>query len=123
MKVYPDEPAIDDQSSGMFLLGQRVEKFALVPTRAGKFSLPAIRVPWWDVATDQPREAVLPARTIEVLAAPPGQAAERSPPSAAAAAPRVPAAMPMATPPRYPRDQEPSQPGKGAVAARCHGSG
>ncbi len=99
MKVYPDEPAINDQSPGMFLLGKRVEKFALVPTQAGKFSLPAIRVPWWDVATDQPQEAVLSARTIEVLAAPPGQVANGSPPSPAAAAPGVPAAMPMAPAP------------------------
>ncbi len=48
----------------------------MVANRAGRFTLPEIRIPWWDVAQDTVRYAVLPARDITVA---PGASATASP--------------------------------------------
>jgi len=40
-----------------------------VPTRAGRWQIPELRIPWWDTDTNELRYAVLPGREIEVAAA------------------------------------------------------
>lgn len=71
LKQYPDQPLLNDVRNGDGMTGYRVEKVALVPTRPGKLVLPAIRIPWWNTRTGQREEAVIPSRTIEVVAAVP----------------------------------------------------
>ncbi|MFS8037690.1 BatD family protein [Xanthobacter sp. AM11] len=41
----------------------------IVPTRAGTLTLPAISVPWWNMATEQQDVAILPAVTLTVAPA------------------------------------------------------
>ena len=74
----------------------REQTVALVPTRPGEVTLPAVEVEWWDTETETRQSARLPARTIEVLPAvgapsgaatvavtpPPVSAATQSPPPA-----------------------------------------
>lgn len=43
-----------------------VEPVSIVPTRAGTVTLPAITIPWWNVATRKMETAVLPEETITV---------------------------------------------------------
>jgi hypothetical protein len=43
----------------------------VVPTRAGTYLIPEIRIPWWDTQTGQVQYAVLPARNITAAAAEP----------------------------------------------------
>jgi hypothetical protein len=71
LKFYPDQPDISENEVASGLLGARQDSAALVPTRAGSWSIPEIRVPWWDTETEQTRFATLPARTITVAAADP----------------------------------------------------
>ena len=42
----------------------------LIPTRPGKLELPPIELAWWDTEANEARVASLPARTVEVQAAP-----------------------------------------------------
>jgi len=71
LKYYPDQPVINDVEVGTGLLGTRQDSAALVPTRAGEWDIPEIRIPWWDIESGELRYAVVPARRISV--APPAQ--------------------------------------------------
>ena len=66
---YPDQPTIENGLDEDRLVGRRIERIALVPNRPGPFTLPEIRLRWWDVAAGRARETVIPARTIQVLPA------------------------------------------------------
>ena len=66
-KVYPDRAAADTRDDGRSVLGERVQSIAFVPTRAGRFTLPAIQLHWWDTQSDRERTAELPPREVEVL--------------------------------------------------------
>ena len=70
LKYYPDQPVIEDVEVDTGLSGARSDSAALVPTRAGSWELPELRIPWWDTQAKQMRVATLPARTINVSAAP-----------------------------------------------------
>lgn len=65
-EIYPDQETPQTDGSGDWLRGERVRKFALVPTRAGKLELPAVTIDWWDVRNDHGATASLPARTFMV---------------------------------------------------------
>lgn len=69
LRYYPDQPQISESESGNGIVGQRVDSAALVPSSAGRYRIPEIRIPWWDTERGELREAVLPAREIEVTAA------------------------------------------------------
>ena len=78
LKYYPDQPIISDNEVGTGLLGSRQDSAALVPTRAGDWEIPEVRIPWWDTSAETVRYAVLPARQITVATAP-SSAPEPSP--------------------------------------------
>ena len=71
LKYYPDQPDISDTEVATGLLGSRQDSAAVVPTRAGSWTIPEIRIPWWDIESGQVRYAVLPGREITVAAADP----------------------------------------------------
>ena len=100
IKAYPDQPVTQNGSDGVWLIGARQDKIALVPAQAGEFTLPAIEIHWWDTAQDRERIARLPERVINVLpaegmamppvvaevapaVAPPARATDPLPPAAA----------------------------------------
>jgi hypothetical protein len=68
LKLYSDQPLVQNQSGPDGLTGIRQEKIAIVPSRAGYFELPAIEIPWWNTQTGQQQVARIAARRIEVLA-------------------------------------------------------
>lgn len=68
LKQYPDQPLLNDIRNDTGVTGYRVEKIALIPTTAGKITLPAIDIPWWNTATQKKEVARIPERTIEVQA-------------------------------------------------------
>jgi hypothetical protein len=47
---YPDQAQTDEQKSVEGVTGTRIETFAIVPNRAGKFTLPATAIKWWNTA-------------------------------------------------------------------------
>lgn len=65
-RLYRNAPEFEDGSR----LSQRRDLNALVFTEAGTYQLPAVRVPWWNLETDQLEYAELPARSVEVKADP-----------------------------------------------------
>lgn len=75
LKYYPDQPEISEREIATGLLGVRKDSAALVPTQAGTFMIPEIRIPWWDTQTRQMRYAVVPQREITVAAADTGSSA------------------------------------------------
>lgn len=71
LKFYPDQPVISEQETSTGLLGLRQDSAALVPTRAGSWTVPEVRIPWWDTEKRELRYAVLPQRVLQVAAAAP----------------------------------------------------
>ncbi len=85
LKLYPDQPTLKDNKNDNGILGAREQKFAVIPTRAGKLNLPPIEVKWWNTATDREEVARLPAREITVQPGAPGASAPLPLPTYAAA--------------------------------------
>jgi HAMP domain-containing protein len=67
--VYADKPATSETLKGNTIIGDRIESYSLIPKKAGKLELPAIKVPWWNLKTQQVEYATLPARTFDVMPA------------------------------------------------------
>lgn len=74
LKYYPDQPVVNDSEAAAGLVGTRLDSVAVVPTQAGAWQVPELRIPWWDTDTNELRYAVLPGRQLEVAAAEPGVA-------------------------------------------------
>ena len=68
LRFYPDQESIDQSELAEGLQGLRVQSEALVARSGGTWTLPEIRVPWWNIETDRLEFATLPARTVVVTA-------------------------------------------------------
>jgi hypothetical protein len=69
MNVYPDKPELGRLIEPGGIRGIRKDQYALIGVTAGTVVLPALEVPWWNVATGEWQVARLPERSIEVLPA------------------------------------------------------
>ena len=69
MKVYPDQAELHANLSNNRLVSQKVQNFALVPSSAGDFLLPAMSITWFNTITNKIEQATLPTQTISVQAA------------------------------------------------------
>ncbi len=68
-EMYPDKSDTRTRDDGTWLYGERVRKFAFVPTRPGTLTIPGTSVKWWDTEHDRMETAELPAHTVTVLPA------------------------------------------------------
>jgi hypothetical protein len=68
-EIYPDKPDTRTRDDGTWLYGERVRKFAFVPSRPGSLTIPGVSVRWWDTVHDRAETVELPARTVKVLPA------------------------------------------------------
>ncbi|MFZ1795531.1 MAG: BatD family protein, partial [Dokdonella sp.] len=68
-EVYADKPQTQTRDDGSWLYGERTRKFAIVPTRPGTLTLPALEVQWWNTTGERMETASLPAREIKVTGA------------------------------------------------------
>ena len=66
LKAYPDEPKLKDVAQGGGIIGDREQNIALIADQAGSFTIPELRLSWWDTQTNQTREVTIPARTLVV---------------------------------------------------------
>lgn len=66
IKQYPDKAVLEDHRSTKGITGIRRQRIAIIPTGAGRYTLPEITIPWWNLDTATLEVARLPARTIEV---------------------------------------------------------
>ncbi len=69
LKAYPDQPVLEEKATDSGMLALRQEKVALIPSRAGSFTLPAIEIPWWNTRTQKMEVARIAERTITAIAA------------------------------------------------------
>ena len=90
LKYYPDQPTLSDERADTGVTGTRSEKAAIIPNLAGKYVLPEISIPWWNITMDKLEYAVVPERTVEVM---PGAAGANAP----AAAPQPQTQQPVVT--------------------------
>lgn len=69
IKVYPDKAKLNDEVSATGIVGSRMQSIALVASKEGLVTLPAIEIPWWNTRTQQVELARLPKRTLLIKAA------------------------------------------------------
>ena len=69
VKQYPDQAELENRRSANGITGQRVQKVALIPGTAGRYLVPAINLPWWNLQSGKMEIATIPAREIIVNAA------------------------------------------------------
>lgn len=67
LRQYPDQPSLNDQVTAKGVTGHRTEKIAIIPNQPGKYALPAVEIPWWNIETEKQEVARLPEHEIEVL--------------------------------------------------------
>lgn len=70
LKAYPDEPQLKDTPSGDGVLGKRDQSIALIADQPGHFTIPELRLSWWDTRSNQERQATLASQTLVVTPAP-----------------------------------------------------
>ena len=63
---YPDKPVLNDRRSGAGIVGKRQQKIALIATTGGRYTIPEISIPWWNLETRQLEFARIQSRTIDV---------------------------------------------------------
>ncbi|MGI9219555.1 MAG: BatD family protein [Woeseiaceae bacterium] len=67
MNVYPDKPELGRQIEPGGIRGIRKDQYALIGVTAGTVVLPALELPWWNVAKGEWEVATLPEHSIEVV--------------------------------------------------------
>ncbi|MPY21519.1 BatD family protein [Shewanella sp. YLB-07] len=67
LKTYPEKPVRKTFLRDKQMVSQLTQTLAIVPTKAGEYTLPAVTVPWWNPHTKRQEQATLPARTITVI--------------------------------------------------------
>ena len=67
--IYPDKASTQNRDAGDAITGERERKFAIVPNRPGRLTIPSIGIAWWDVVHDRAETASVPDVTLDVAAA------------------------------------------------------
>ncbi|WP_257263213.1 BatD family protein, partial [Endozoicomonas sp. ONNA2] len=78
---YPDKSGSADRETANGVQGQRTDSIAMIPTRPGKITLPAIEYTWFDTASGEIKTSRLPATEIDVAADPNANALTVPPPT------------------------------------------
>jgi hypothetical protein len=68
LKAYPDQPVLQEQKKADGLLAIREEKIALIPSKAGSYTLPSIEIPWFNTKSQKMEVARIPETTITAVA-------------------------------------------------------
>lgn len=68
LKAYPDQPVLQEQKKADGLLAFREEKCALIPSKAGTYTLPAIEIPWFNTESQKMEIARVPETTLTTVA-------------------------------------------------------
>jgi hypothetical protein len=66
LKQYPDKAIIEDKQSTTGITGYKQIKVALIPAKAGTYTLPEIKLQWWNTQTNKKEIATLPETIIDV---------------------------------------------------------
>ncbi len=66
LKVYPAKSEKLNQTGSQGILGVNKISMVLIPTAAGAFTLPEIKIAWWNIKKKRMETAVLPAESFQV---------------------------------------------------------
>jgi len=66
LKQYPDKAIIEDKPDTSGIIGYKQIKVALIPAKAGNYTLPKIELQWWNTRTNKKESASLPETIINV---------------------------------------------------------
>lgn len=69
IRQYPDQPELEREVTDAGLRASRTERYAVIAQQAGEVELPAIELPWWNVATGNWEVARVEPRRADVLPA------------------------------------------------------
>lgn len=67
MRMYPDQVKTETKTDGKTVFGLRHQDVSYIPNVAGKITIPAMQVDWWNVQTGKQEAFTIPAREVEVL--------------------------------------------------------
>lgn len=70
LKAYPEKPQRNTFLRDNQMVSQLTQTTAIVATQAGTYTLPEIKIPWWNPHLNKQQFATLPARTITVTGGP-----------------------------------------------------
>ena len=68
IKTYPDQPLLHEDKQSDGLSASREEKIVFIPSKPGEYSLPALKIQWFNSKTQKIEVAALPAVNIKALA-------------------------------------------------------
>ena len=68
LKQYPDKPVVENKQSTNGITGVKQIKVALIPSSAGDYTLPEIKIQWWNTKTNKKEMAIIPQTVISVIA-------------------------------------------------------
>jgi len=68
LKAYPDQPVLKEEKKVDGLLAFREEKCALIPSKAGSYTLAAIEIPWFNTISKKMETARIPETTLTAVA-------------------------------------------------------
>ena len=66
LNIYADQPELGRTLEEGGIRGVRKDQYAIIGLAGGELELPAVEVPWWDIAAGEWKIATLPARTLTV---------------------------------------------------------
>ncbi len=69
VKLYPDKTDSGTHVRDDLLIGQRVERSAIIFPAPGQYRIPAVEIPWWDTRNNKQQIARVPEVVITVTAA------------------------------------------------------
>ncbi|MCU7834821.1 MAG: BatD family protein [gamma proteobacterium symbiont of Taylorina sp.] len=64
IKTYPDKEKLNTQLINGKVVGSRRDTIAIIPLKEGEFTLPEIKIDWWNIKTRQQEIAVLEAKNL-----------------------------------------------------------
>jgi hypothetical protein len=65
VKQYPDKAVTENQRERDGITGIKQIKVAMIPTQAGRYTVPEIRIPWWNTRSGKQEFATVPESVIE----------------------------------------------------------
>ncbi len=69
IKIYPDQAETQMGVQNGVLISQKVQDFAIVPSKAGTYTLPEVKIPWWNTTINRLEHAIIPSKTFTVTGA------------------------------------------------------
>ena len=64
LKLYPDKAVTEDRPASSGITGLKQIKVAIIPSVAGSYTLPEIKLQWWNTRTNKSESAIIPEQVL-----------------------------------------------------------